>query len=54
MDLHNIDVVLDDDDLAISLLCTLPPSYKNFRETLFYDRGNLSSDDVKNAWFKET
>ena len=49
MDLQNIDVKLDDKDLAIYLLCSLPPSYKHFRETLLYGRDNLSSDDVKNA-----
>ena len=49
MDFQNIDVKLDDEDLAIYLLCSLPPSYKYFRETLLYGRENLSSDDVKNA-----
>ena len=49
MDLHNIDVVVDDEDLAIFLLCSLPSSYKNFRETVLYGRDVLSSDDVKNA-----
>ena len=33
-------------------MCTLAPSYKNFRETLFYGIDNLSSDDVKNALTK--
>ena len=49
MDLRNIDVKLDDEELAIYLLCLLPHSYKHFRETLLYGRDNLSSDDVKNT-----
>lgn len=49
MDLHNIDVVVDDEDLAIFLLCSLSSSYKNFCETLLYGRENFSFDDVKNA-----
>ena len=47
-DLQNINVKLDDEALAIYLLCSLPPS-KNFREILLYGRDNLSSDEVKNA-----
>ncbi|MBA0851593.1 hypothetical protein Goshw_022618 [Gossypium schwendimanii] len=29
------------------LLCSLPPSYKSFRETLIYDRNKLSLEYVK-------
>ncbi|NAW06144.1 hypothetical protein FGF99_24850, partial [Salmonella sp. gx-f8] len=29
------------------LLCSLPSSYKSFRETLIYDRDKLSFKDVK-------
>lgn len=32
MDLHNIDIKLDDEDLPIMSLCSLPISFKHFRE----------------------
>ena len=38
LDLQNIDVSLDDEDLAILLLCSLTPSFKHFRETFVYGR----------------
>ncbi|MFQ6659177.1 hypothetical protein Gotur_028174 [Gossypium turneri] len=46
-DLKNIEVYIDDKDQAILLLCSLPSSYKSFRETLIYGRDKLSSEDVK-------
>ncbi|MFQ6637186.1 hypothetical protein Gotur_013493 [Gossypium turneri] len=33
-DLKNVDVHIDDKDQTMLLLCSLPPSYKYFRETL--------------------
>ena len=35
MDLQNIEFKLDDEDLAIYLLCSVPPSDKSFRELYF-------------------
>ncbi|KAK5833715.1 hypothetical protein PVK06_017569 [Gossypium arboreum] len=32
---------------AMLLLCSLPPSYKSFKETLIYDRNKLLFEDVK-------
>ena len=49
LDLQNIDVSLDDEDLAILLLCSLTPSFKHFRETLLYGRDTLCSEDIRKA-----
>ncbi|MFQ6645616.1 hypothetical protein Gotur_020324 [Gossypium turneri] len=46
-DLKNIEVHIDDEDQAMLLLCSLPFSYKFFRETLIYGRNKLSFEDVK-------
>ncbi len=46
-DLKNVEVHIDDEDQAMLLLCSLPPSYKSFRETLIYGRDKISFEDVK-------
>ncbi|MFQ6666886.1 hypothetical protein Gotur_033084 [Gossypium turneri] len=46
-DLKNVDVQIKDEDQIMLILCSLPPSYKSFRETLIYGRDNLSFEDVK-------
>ncbi|KAH1072932.1 hypothetical protein J1N35_025260 [Gossypium stocksii] len=46
-ELKNVEVHIDDEDQAMLLLCSLPPSYKSFRETLIYRRDKLSFEDVK-------
>ncbi|KAG8478932.1 hypothetical protein CXB51_028947 [Gossypium anomalum] len=46
-DIKNVEVHIDDEDQAMLLLCSLPPSYKSFRETLIYGRDKLSFEDVK-------
>nr|GEV51329.1 retrovirus-related Pol polyprotein from transposon TNT 1-94 [Tanacetum cinerariifolium] len=45
-DLANIDVDIDDEDKALMLLTSLPPSYDNFMETLLYERDSLTLKDV--------
>nr|GEZ11179.1 zinc finger, CCHC-type [Tanacetum cinerariifolium] len=52
-DLANIDVDIDDEDQALMLLTSLPSSYDNFVETLFYERKSLTLEDVLsslNSW----
>ncbi|GJZ41047.1 retrovirus-related pol polyprotein from transposon TNT 1-94 [Tanacetum coccineum] len=52
-DLANIDVDIDDEDLALMLLTSLPSSYDNFVETLLYGRESLTLEDVLsslNSW----
>ena len=48
-DLENVDIKIDDEDQALQLLCSLPPSYKHFRETLLYGRESITLKDVKAA-----
>ncbi|MBA0770661.1 hypothetical protein Gotri_019266, partial [Gossypium trilobum] len=46
-DLKNFEVQIDDEDQAMLLLYSLPPSYKSFRETLIYGKGKLLFENVK-------
>ncbi|MFQ6660834.1 hypothetical protein Gotur_029207 [Gossypium turneri] len=40
-DLKNVEVHINNEDQAMLLLCSLPSSYKSFRETLIYGRDKL-------------
>ncbi|KAG8498286.1 hypothetical protein CXB51_006980 [Gossypium anomalum] len=41
-----IEVQYDKEDLGLILLCSLPPSYSTFRDTILYDRESLTVDEV--------
>ena len=47
MDLNNINI--DDEDQALILLCSLPPSYENFVENILYSHDYITLDEVKTA-----
>ena len=49
LDLENVSIILDDEDMALILLNSLPNSYEHFVDTLLYGRQTLTLKDVKNA-----
>ena len=48
VDLESLDVKIEDEDKAILLVVSLPPSYKHFKEIMLYSNSNtISFEDVK-------
>ena len=39
----------DEEDLGLTLLCSLPPSYSTFRDTILYSHDILTIDEVYDA-----
>ena len=47
-DLESLDVKFEDEDKAILLVVSLPPSFKHFKEIMLYSNSNtISFEDVK-------
>ncbi|KAG8477605.1 hypothetical protein CXB51_030323 [Gossypium anomalum] len=44
--LEAMEVQYDKEDLGLILLCSLPPSYSTFRDTVLYSRESLTVDEV--------
>lgn len=47
--LASMEVKYDDEDLGLILLCSLPSSYSNFRDTILYSHDTLTLNDVYEA-----
>lgn len=45
-DLEILEVKYDEEDLALILLCSLPPSYMTSRDTILYSRDTLTVEEV--------
>lgn len=48
-DLESMEVKYDDEDLGFILLCSLPSSFSNFRDTILYSRDTLTLHEVYEA-----
>ena len=48
-DLQAMEVKYEDEDLALLLLCSLPSSFANFRDTILYSRDDLTLAEVYEA-----
>ena len=46
-----MEVKYDEEDLGLLLLCTLPPSYSNFKDTILYSCKTPTLDEVYDVLF---
>ncbi|KAH9648841.1 CCHC-type domain-containing protein [Citrus sinensis] len=49
LDFENVSIILDDEDMVLILLSSLPDTYEHFVDTLLHGRQTLTLKDVKNA-----
>ena len=52
-DLETLEVKYEEEDLWLMLLCTLPNSDANFRDTILYSRDTLTLNEVYGALFSK-
>jgi hypothetical protein len=48
-DLQSMEISYDDEDLGLLLLCSLPSSFANFRDTILYNHDELTLHEVCEA-----
>ena len=54
LELRDIDVKLEDENLAMILLASLPPSYENFISSLSVGKDCITLEEVKSSFFQES
>ena len=52
-DLETMEVNNDEEDLGLILLCSLPPSYSNFKDPILYSCETLTLDEIYDALFSK-
>ena len=48
-DMKNIDLKIEDEDQALILLCSLPPTFDNFVNSMLYGRESITLEIVENS-----
>ena len=53
VNLETLEVKYEEEELGLMLLCLLPNSYANFRDTILYSRDTLTLNEVYEALFSK-
>ena len=52
-DMETLEVKYEEEDLRLMLVCSLPDSYANFKDTMLYSRYTLTLNEVYGALFSK-
>ena len=52
-DMETLEVKYEEEDLRLMLVCSLPNSYANFKDTILYSRDTLTLNEVYGALFSK-